>query len=130
MRGFMSNLFFRPSCHFCAYRELRSGSDITLADCWGIHHVYPDFDDDKGISLCIVKSDKFKIFHLPWNVYLLIWILFGNIIIAVSSRIQFLYIGRLSLMLFKRIRLVNIFLNMLHIRIRVCGQSYQECLIE
>ena len=60
MRGFMSNLFFRPSCHFCAYRELRSGSDITLADCWGIHHVYPDFDDDKGISLCIVKSDKFK----------------------------------------------------------------------
>lgn len=58
LRGFMSNLFLRPSCHACKCREFRSGSDITIADCWGLNKIYPDFDDDKGCSLYIVKNEN------------------------------------------------------------------------
>ena len=58
MRGFMSNLFLRPACHECKCREFRSGSDITIADCWGLNKVYPKMDDDKGYSLCIVKNER------------------------------------------------------------------------
>ena len=70
LRGFMSNLFLRPSCHSCKCREFRSGSDITIADCWGLNKIYPDFDDDKGYSLCIVKNKKISsirniLFTLP-----------------------------------------------------------------
>lgn len=58
LRGFLSNLYLRPSCHACKVREFRSSSDITIADCWGVHTVYPDLDDDKGVSLCLLKNHK------------------------------------------------------------------------
>lgn len=58
LRGFMSNLFLRPSCHACRSKDFRSSSDITIADCWGLHYVYPELDDDKGYSLCILKNER------------------------------------------------------------------------
>lgn len=58
MRGFLSNLYLRPSCHSCAAKSGKSGSDITIADYWGIHHFMPDFDDDRGVGLVLVNSLK------------------------------------------------------------------------
>ncbi|GHV33772.1 hypothetical protein AGMMS4952_25990 [Spirochaetia bacterium] len=62
MRGFLSNLFLRPSCHICSVRKLKSGSDITLGDYWGIEKVAPEFDDDKGVSLVMVNSKKGELY--------------------------------------------------------------------
>ncbi len=59
MRGF-SNLFLRQSCHNCPVKSFKSGSDITIADYWGIQNVLPKFYDDKGISLVMVNSVKGK----------------------------------------------------------------------
>lgn len=58
LRGFLSELYNRPSCHQCAVREGRSGSDITLADYWRVHETFPEFDDDKGVSLVLVQTEK------------------------------------------------------------------------
>lgn len=58
MRGFLSNLYLRPSCHSCAAKSGKSGSDITIADYWGIHLFMPDFDDDRGVGLVLVNSPK------------------------------------------------------------------------
>lgn len=58
MRGFLRDLYLRPSCHACPSKSLKSGSDITIADYWGIGNYYPEFDDDKGISLIIVNTVK------------------------------------------------------------------------
>ena len=54
----MNDLFMRPSCYACPAKGGTCGSDITMADFWGIQKLYPDFDDDKGVSLVIIHSLK------------------------------------------------------------------------
>jgi coenzyme F420-reducing hydrogenase beta subunit len=58
MRGFLSNLFLRPSCHNCPVKNFRSGSDITLGDYWGVESVLPEFADAMGVSLVIANTVK------------------------------------------------------------------------
>ena len=50
----------RPSCFKCPFRRTHRNSDFTIADCWGIDKVNPDFDDDKGCTTLIVQSLKGK----------------------------------------------------------------------
>ena len=56
MRGFLSNVYLRPSCYGCKCKNGKSHSDLTLADYWGINVVSPAFDDDKGVGLVLVNS--------------------------------------------------------------------------
>lgn len=58
MKGFLKNLYLRPSCYACASRSGKSGSDISIADFWGVQNYYPEFDDDRGVGLVLVNSDK------------------------------------------------------------------------
>lgn len=58
MQGFLANLYLRPSCYACAARSGKSGSDISIADFWGVQNYYPEFDDDKGVGLILVNSKK------------------------------------------------------------------------
>ena len=60
LRGFLANIYLRPSCYDCAFKTLKRQSDITLADFWGINQVYPEMDDDKGTSFVWVHSEKGK----------------------------------------------------------------------
>lgn len=56
MRGFLLELINRPACYQCLYRGLRSGSDITLADYWGVQTRFPQMDDDRGTSIVMVTT--------------------------------------------------------------------------
>ncbi len=67
LRGFLANLFLRPSCYSCPTKELKSGSDITIADFWGVEDVMQDFFDDKGVSLVFVNTQKGKKFYVKLN---------------------------------------------------------------
>ncbi len=58
MKGFLKNLYLRPSCHHCVARQGKSGADISIADYWNIQHVHNGFDDDKGSGLVIINSEK------------------------------------------------------------------------
>lgn len=58
MRLFLSDLCLRPSCYRCPAKDGKSGSDITLADYWGIANHHPKWDDDKGTSLVLVHTPK------------------------------------------------------------------------
>ena len=58
LRGFLSELYNRLSCHECSARELRSGADITFGDYWNVHQRFPDMDDDAGTSVVLVDSEK------------------------------------------------------------------------
>lgn len=63
MRGFLKNLYLRPSCYACKFKTKERRSDITIADFWGISNIDTAFDDDKGTSLIIIHSEKgLKIF--------------------------------------------------------------------
>jgi len=58
--SYLIHLSARPSCFSCAFRHCRRVSDITIADCWGIETVHPDFDDNKGCTTLILQSEKGK----------------------------------------------------------------------
>lgn len=58
MQSFLCNVNLRPSCYACPAKSGRSGSDITLGDFWGIQHIQPSLDDDKGLSLVIPQTEK------------------------------------------------------------------------
>ena len=58
LRGFLADLYLRPSCHACPSKELRSGSDLTLADYWGVSAVHPELDDDLGVSVLLVNTPR------------------------------------------------------------------------
>ena len=69
MKGFLANLYLRPSCYECAARSGKSGSDISIADFWGIQNFYPEFDDDKGVGLILVNSEKGKLIYNTVDAY-------------------------------------------------------------
>ena len=60
MRGFLNNLYLRPSCYNCKSKNGVSHADLTIGDFWGVNTVIPKFDDDKGVSLVLVNSKKGK----------------------------------------------------------------------
>ena len=58
MKGFLSDLYIRPSCFECPAKNFTSGADFTIADFWGQEYTFPEFDDDKGVSAVFVNTDK------------------------------------------------------------------------
>lgn len=58
MKGFLSNVYLRPSCYACPAKGGTSRADITIADYWGIKYILPDFYDASGIGLAVVHSKK------------------------------------------------------------------------
>ena len=60
MSSFLSRLSLRPSCHSCPSKSGRSGSDISIADFWGIEKYNSKFADNKGTSAILVHTNKGK----------------------------------------------------------------------
>ncbi|MCL2384202.1 MAG: Coenzyme F420 hydrogenase/dehydrogenase, beta subunit C-terminal domain [Oscillospiraceae bacterium] len=58
MKGFLRDLYLRPSCSNCSFKGVNRQADITLADFWGVASKYPELDDDKGTSLLLIHSKK------------------------------------------------------------------------
>ena len=57
---FYSHLILRPSCFECNYKRRDRVSDITIGDYWRIENNDKLFDDDKGVSLVKINSEKGK----------------------------------------------------------------------
>lgn len=55
---FYSNCILRESCHNCPFSSVHRAADLTMADCWGIDRSRPDLDDNKGLSLVLVNTEK------------------------------------------------------------------------
>jgi coenzyme F420-reducing hydrogenase beta subunit len=60
LKGFLQNLYLRPSCHQCKFCHRHRPTDLTLADFWGVQNVLPEMYDGKGTSLVFVHSVKGK----------------------------------------------------------------------
>ena len=61
---FCSNNCLRRSCYECRYTNMDRISDFTIADYWGIDDVAPEFNDQKGVSLLLLRGEKaVKIFN-------------------------------------------------------------------
>lgn len=57
-KAFIGHLSLRKSCERCEFIDGKSGADITLGDFWGVNHVIPELDDDRGVSAVIAHSAK------------------------------------------------------------------------
>lgn len=55
---FYRDIALRPSCYECKFKKIIRPGDITLADYWEIDRTYPEFNDNKGISLVMVNNDR------------------------------------------------------------------------
>lgn len=58
---FFTNTLLRKSCYKCSYLEKRL-SDITIADFWGVLNVDNIVDDNKGVSLLVLHTERMKEF--------------------------------------------------------------------
>ena len=56
LRGFLADIYLRPSCYSCPVKCGKSGSDLTLGDFWGLQSVMPELDDDKGMTALLVNN--------------------------------------------------------------------------
>lgn len=56
IKGFLKNLFLRPSCHKCKFKGEEKNSDFTIGDLWGVNEIAPDFYDKNGVSVLTVNS--------------------------------------------------------------------------
>lgn len=64
MKGFLKNLYLRPSCYHCAARQGKSGADISIADYWGVQIVHPEMNDDKGTGAVLINSNNGLNYHI------------------------------------------------------------------
>ncbi len=59
-QAFLKDFCLRPSCYQCQFKGVNRIADITLADFWGVQHLLPEMDDNKGTSLVLVHTEKGK----------------------------------------------------------------------
>lgn len=58
-RGYLENLFLRPCCYQCRFKSDDTvQSDLTLSDFWGVGSVLPDWDDNLGVSLVQIRTER------------------------------------------------------------------------
>ena len=57
-RMFNSSYSMRPSCYKCKAKGNYTMADMTIGDFWGIEKVLPDFDDNRGVSIVLLNTEK------------------------------------------------------------------------
>lgn len=58
IKGFLGNLYLKPSCYQCEYKGAVRNSDITIGDFWGVKEFNPNTAHSLGTSAVIVHSKK------------------------------------------------------------------------
>lgn len=60
IKGFIQNLYIRPSCTHCPFKGAKRCSDITVGDFWGAKEHHPNMVNPKGVSAVLLHSEKAK----------------------------------------------------------------------
>lgn len=55
---FYDHIMFRPSCYNCQFANVYRPGDLTLADFWGIEKNNASFNDNQGVSLVLVNTER------------------------------------------------------------------------
>lgn len=57
---FYRHLTVRKSCANCKFTNFRRPADLTIGDFWGWEKHFPEWNDNKGVSLLLVNTEKGK----------------------------------------------------------------------
>ena len=55
---FESQCCLREICYECPYASLNRVGDLTIGDYWGIEKIHPEWDDNTGVSLLLISTQK------------------------------------------------------------------------
>ncbi len=58
MRAFLLHICIKNSCTSCSFKNVHRQADVTLADFWGVENLCPELNDNKGVSLVLIHSQK------------------------------------------------------------------------
>lgn len=58
MKGFLADIYLRPSCYQCSFSRLPRVADMSVADFWKVWDSMPEIYDEKGISAVLLNSVK------------------------------------------------------------------------
>ena len=58
MQDFLNDRNLTKPCYNCKFKKFKNNSDIMLGDFWGIGNEYPEFADNKGVSVVFIKTQK------------------------------------------------------------------------
>ena len=58
MNSYVLGHQMRESCYGSKFKGKNRFSDITIADCWGVEKIIPDWDRHDGISVALVNSEQ------------------------------------------------------------------------
>lgn len=58
MSDYYHNKLLRPSCGNCHFKAGNSGADITVGDFWGLNFLDASLDDNKGMSVVTIHTEK------------------------------------------------------------------------
>lgn len=58
MKLFVGGYINRESCANCRFKGYNRVSDLTIGDFWGIWHIAPEMDDNKGTSVVLCHSQR------------------------------------------------------------------------
>ena len=56
--SFLRGETYRESCYVCKYANMKRVGDITIGDFWGVEKYYSKIDRSKGVSCCIINTEK------------------------------------------------------------------------
>lgn len=59
-KGFLTNLYLRPSCYVCKNKGDNRYSDLVMGDYWGIEKFHKEMSDNRGTSILFVRTEKGK----------------------------------------------------------------------
>lgn len=71
LKGFLSDIYLRPSCYSCPVKKGTSSSDIQMGDFWGIKEICGSFYSNKGVSMLIAQTEKGNDFIIKLEGFLL-----------------------------------------------------------
>ena len=58
IKGFIQNLYLRPSCFKCNFKGTNRCSDMTIGDFWAMREYHPDEYQENGVSAVIIHNEK------------------------------------------------------------------------
>ena len=58
IKGFIQNLYLRPSCFKCNFKGTDRCSDMTIGDFWAMREYHPNEYQENGVSAVIIHSEK------------------------------------------------------------------------
>lgn len=54
--AYSKKLTSRLACYTCPFCRPERAGDLTIADCWRVATTHPQYDDNRGTSLCLVND--------------------------------------------------------------------------